>query len=443
MRITSIREESPAAEAGLRTGDELIAINGKRITDIIDFLYHASDVDLLLEIDRSGERLDFDVSCDVPAALGLTFEEMGPRTCGDDCVFCFIDQNPPGVRSTLMVKDEDYRLSFLHGNYVTLDNLSRSDMRRILDQRLSPLYVSIHTTDPDLRARMLRGHRSGGLNDRLDQLIEGGIRIHAQVVLVPEWNDGHHLEKTLYDLADRHPGIASVAVVPVGLTDHREGLCQLRRPTDGEMQEIIEQSESLRGIYRDRFGEGFLYLADEFYLASGIPLPKIAWYDDFPQMENGVGMARTFVALFEERGEELAVGLREAGYDAARSLRITACTGVMGRELFNRHLHDRLATLEGLSFRLVEAENTFFGSRVTTTGLLSSHCLTVALERYGPTEDETVLLPPNCLSEEDDFLDDVSLGEFSSRWPGRVEQGSYDLVEDLLTLAGANRPDDR
>ncbi len=443
MRITSIRKESPAAEVGLLPGDDLISINGNPIADIIDFLYHASDVDLHLEIDRTGERLDFDVSCEVPAGLGLHFEEMGPRTCGDDCVFCFIDQNPPGVRPTLKVKDEDYRLSFLHGNYVTLDNLSRSDLKRILDQRLSPLYVSVHTTDPELRSRMLRGRRAAGLNDRLDQLIEGGIRIHAQIVLVPEWNDGHHLEKTLSDLADRYPGVASVAVVPVGLTDHREGLSPLRRPEAGEMRDVIEQGEMWRREYRDRFEEGFLYLADEFYLASAVPLPELAWYDDFPQLENGVGMARAFVSRFEERVEELVTGLGQAGFNAGRCLRVTACTGVMGRELFDRHLGDRLSRLEGLSFRLVETENTFFGSSVTTSGLLSSRCLTGALGSHELLEDESVLLPPNCLSDEELFLDDVSLEEFSSRWSGRVEQGSYDLVGDLLALAEGDGPNDR
>ena len=261
-------------------------------------------------------------------------------------------------------------------------------------------------------------------------------------MLVPEWNDGHHLEKTLSDLADRHPGVASVAVVPVGLTDHREGLSPLRRPEAGEMRDVIEQGEIWRREYRDRFGEGFLYLADEFYLASAVPLPEIAWYDDFPQMENGVGMARAFVSRFEERVEELVTGLGQAGFNAGRCLRVTACTGVMGRELFDRHLGDRLSGLEGLSFRLVETENTFFGGRVTTSGLLSSRCLTAALDNHELAEDETVLLPPNCLSEEGFFLDDVSLKEFSSRWSGRVEQGSYDLVGDLLTLAETGRPND-
>ena len=443
MKIVSIRETSLADMLDLREGDELLSINGHPVSDYIDFLYHASDVDLHLEVGRGSERLFFNTTCEVPAELGLQFEEMGPRTCGDDCVFCFIDQNPPGVRASLRVKDEDYRLSFLHGNYVTLDNLSRSDFRRILAMRLSPLYVSVHTTDPDLRSRMLRGRRAATLTERLDRLIEGGIRIHAQIVLVPEWNDSEHLRKTVFDLADRFPGVESLAVVPVGLTDHREGLTTLRRPAVEEMREVIDTCEAWRREFRERFGNGFVYLADEFYLSCGVPLPGISWYDEFPQMENGVGMGRAYVSRFEERQEELIAGLGDAGFHNDRIMRMYACTGGMGRELFDRYLLERLDCLEGLSFTLVEAENTLFGRSVTTTGLLSSHCLTEALSAVDLAESDRVLLPPNCTNDDGLFLDDVSLDEFSSRWPCRVEQGSYDLVEDLLALARGSHTGDR
>ncbi|MFC1559396.1 DUF512 domain-containing protein [Gemmatimonadota bacterium] len=433
---------SLAASLDIRTGDELLAINGHPISDHIDFLFHASDVDLHLDIRRGSERLAFDVSCEVPAELGLQFEEMGPRICGDDCVFCFIDQNPPGVRASLRVKDEDYRLSFLHGNYVTLDNLSRSDFQRILDMRLSPLYVSVHTTDPDLRSRMLRGRRSAGLLERLDRLIDGSIRIHAQIVLVPEWNDGEHLRRTVTDLADRFPGVESIAVVPVGLTDHREGLSTLRRPTVEEMRGIIDTCEQWREDFRERLGNGFIYLADEFYLFTGVPLPEVSWYDDFPQMENGVGMGRAFVSSFEERYGELLDDLGGDRIAHDRPMRVYACTGGMGHELFDRHLTRQLDPLEGLSFSVLEVENTLFGRSVTTTGLLSSNCLHGALSALDLTESDNVLLPPNCLNDDGLFLDDVSLDEFSSRWPCRVEQGSYDLVEDLLALSRADRSDD-
>ncbi len=438
MRIASIREKSLAATLNLRAGDELLSINGHPISDHIDFLYHASDVDLHLDVRRGSDRLAFDVSCEVPAELGLHFEETGPRICGDDCVFCFIDQNPPGVRESIRVKDEDYRLSFLHGNYVTLDNLSRSDFQRILDMRLSPLYVSVHTTDPDLRSRMLRGRRSAGLTERLDRLIDGGIRIHAQIVLVPEWNDGEHLMRTVSELADRFPGVESLAVVPVGLTDHREGLTTLRRPTVDEMREIIDTCEEWRGDFRERFGNGFVYLADEFYLSSGAPLPGVSWYDEFPQMENGVGMGRAYVSRFEERQGELGTGLGDARSGDDRTMRVFACTGGMGHELFGRHLIEQLEPLEGLSFSVVEVENTLFGRSVTTTGLLSSHCLSGALSTLDLKESDNVLLPPNCTNDDGLFLDDVSIDEFSSRWPCRVEQGSYDLVEDLLALTRAS-----
>ncbi|MFC1629320.1 DUF512 domain-containing protein, partial [Gemmatimonadota bacterium] len=336
-----------------------------------------------------------------------------------------------------------YRLSFLHGNYVTLDNLSRSDFQRILDMRLSPLYVSVHTTDPDLRSRMLRGRGSAGLIERLDRLMDGGVTIHAQIVLVPEWNDGEHLRRTVSDLADRFPGVASVAVVPVGLTDHREGLTSLRRPTGDEMRGIIDTCEQWRVDFRERLGCGFVYLADEFYLSSTVPLPEDSWYDEFPQMENGVGMGRAYVSRFEERQGELRTGLGDVRSGDERTMRVYVCTGGMGHELFNRHLIGQIDPLDGLSFSLVEVENTLFGRSVTTTGLLSSRCLSGALSTLDLKESDNVLLPPNCTNDDGLFLDDVSIDEFSSRWPCRVEQGSYDLVEDLLALARANHSSGR
>lgn len=435
MIITRIRPGSPASKLELRAGDRLLRINGRDVNDHIDYLFHAADEVLIVEVERDGKVISHRVARQYMGDLGLEFEEMKTRWCGDDCVFCFVHQNPEGVREALMVQDEDFRLSFLHGNYVTLDNLREQDFRRIIEMRLSPLYVSVHTTDPELRRRLLRGKRAAELIPRMERLIEAGIRMHTQVVLVPGWNDGGHLEKTVHDLAALHPGVRSIALVPVGLTAHRKGLVRLRGLTPEEMRGVLAECEVWRDGFYDRLGCGFVYPADEFFLASGTPLPPNGWYDDFCQEENGVGMAVAFVNGFAARRAELAHALDMHRAARGRPLRVTVCTGGLGAEMFRRHLLGPLEDLEGLDFRLVEAQNTFFGPGITIAGLLTSRCFDAALEGVTLEGWDLLLLPANCTNEEGLFLDDVSLADYGARFPVAVERGSYDLAGDLIAAA--------
>jgi putative radical SAM enzyme (TIGR03279 family) len=436
MKIVGIRPGSPASRLELSPGDDLHSINGLTVNDHIDYAFYSADEELELVITSGGETATFNIIKQLDEDAGLDFGPMPVRVCGDNCIFCFIHQNPEGVRESLLLQDEDYRHSFLHGNYITLDNLSEADFSRIVEMKLSPLYVSVHTTDPDLREKMLRSRRSGQLISRLERLLDGDIQIYAQIVLVPDWNDGPHLKKTLFDLAEYHPGILSVAVVPVGLTDHRQGLPELRRLSPEEMHQVIDECEQWRHFFQQKHGSPFVFLSDEFFLASGTPLPVTAWYEGSDQEENGVGLAAHFVEEFLGKQEELREVLKEKQEAGCPPLRIVACTGEMGMEMFRRHLIGILEKMEGLDFRLIETPNTFFGGRITTAGLLTAQCFAAALEGEDLSQSDALLLPPNSINNDGLFLDDIELQAFSQSYPCTVEKGSYSLTADILNISG-------
>lgn len=440
MKIVGIRPGSPASRLKISPGDKLVSINGHPLADHIDYAFHSADEELELVVTSREETSTFQIVKQFDEDAGLEFGPLPVRVCGDNCIFCFIHQNPEGVRESLLLQDEDYRHSFLHGNYITLDNLSEADFGRILEMKLSPLYVSVHTTDPDLRKRMLRSKRAGQLISRLERLLEGGIRIYAQIVLVPGWNDGPHLKKTLYDLVEYHPGIISVAVVPVGLTDHRQGLPELCRLSPVELLHVIDECEKWRADFLQNHGSRFVFLSDEFFLASGTPLPETGWYEGADQEENGVGLAAGFVGRFRKEEENLKVILKERIEEGHAPLGIVACTGEMGMEMFRRHLLNSLEKMEGLDFRLIETSNTFFGSRITTSGLLTGQCFTAALEGFDLSRTDALLLPPNCINNDGLFLDDTKFQEFAQSYSCGVERGSYTLTADILKIAGNFAP---
>ncbi len=437
LTVRGIRPESPADRAGIQAGDRLLAINNQPVRDHLDLLFHGAEEDPVVRVQRAEEITEHRLTKGYREDLGLDFDPLETRWCGDDCVFCFVHQNPDGVRASLMVQDEDFRLSFLHGNYITLDNLSENDFRRIMEQRLSPMYVSVHATDPELRRRMLRGRHSGEILERLQRLLDAGIQVHTQVVVVPGWNDGDQLEKTVHDLAGRHPGVRTVALVPVGLTAHRRGLTHLRGLTGEEMRGVVAACERWRARFQQRLGTGLVFPADEFFLASGLPLPGLDWYEELDQLENGVGMAASFVTDFARGQGELQRALARRAAASRRPLRVVSATGVMGAELFRRHLLSDLEGLPGLELRLLTVTNTFFGPAITTAGLLTSRCLEQALEGIDLTGVDLLLLPGNCTNEEGLFLDDVTLEAFAAARPCPTRRGSYDLAADLIAAARA------
>src|SRR5881296_3109346 len=321
--VAAVRARTPAASAGLRPGDRILAINGHALRDAIDFQFHGGDERLALSVERDGARHALRLARRAGAELGVELE--APRageiaTCANKCVFCFIHQLPKGMRRSLYVKDDDFRLSFLHGNYITLTDLGEAALERIVEQRLSPLYVSVHATDPELRHRLLgRPRVSAPILPRLERLAKAGIRMHAQIVLCPGWNDGQHLERTVFDLAPLHPRVATTAIVPVGLTRHRERLPALRTLTDGEARGLMDTVAAWQREFLERLGSRFVFLGDEVYLQAGAPLPKADAYEGFAVAEDGIGLVRRF-----EDGVARALRRRRA---AGRPLDVTLVSG--------------------------------------------------------------------------------------------------------------------
>jgi putative radical SAM enzyme (TIGR03279 family) len=399
--VASVRPATPAARAGLRPGDRILAINDAPLRDAIDFHFQAGEERLRLSLDRNGqgvtallERRGTD--------LGLELEPPRPgeiATCANKCVFCFIHQLPRGMRKSLYVKDDDFRLSFLHGNYITLTDLEESELRRIEEQRLSPLYVSVHATDPELRHRLLGQPRvKGDLLPRMERLARAGITMHAQIVLVPDWNDGEHLARSVHDLARLHPQVATTAVVPVGLTRHRARLPQLRAVTAEEARHLAGAIEAWQERLLRRLGSRFVFAADELYLRGGVRIPAAPAYEGFPVMEDGVGLVRRFSDGFARARGRLPA-------DLPRARVVTVVTG----EMFAPRLAELLGRVRvrGLSVRLVPVANEWFGRDIQVAGLLTGGDIQARLAGQ-PLGDE-VLIPSVTIKDGDGvFLDDLT-----------------------------------
>ena len=403
MKISVVYPDTPAARLGLQPGDEIIAIDSHEIRDSIDFQFYSAEESYCLHLRRGGHEWKVNLAPEESGWLGVEFADMEYHSCGNKCVFCFVDQNPPGMRKSLYFKDEDYRLSFLYGNYVTLTNLSRSHLERIVEQRLSPLYVSVHSTEDDLRKRMLGLRRSDRLLEKIDFLARGGIELHAQIVLCPEWNDGEHLEKTLADLAARFPAVQSVAVVPLGLTGHREELTALRTVTPAEAVGLLVSEKRWEKEFRSRLGVAFVYLADEFYLLAGAPLPSAARYDGFPQIENGVGMTRSFLDRFARQKYRFP---REV-----KPVRVSIVSGELAAPILTARVLPVLNTISGLQAEVVAVKNRFFGGKVTVSGLITGGDIIGQLR--GMERADLIMIPPNCRNGDGLFLDDLDLDGLS------------------------------
>ncbi len=415
MIVAAVEKDSQAEREGIRSGDDILSVNGHPVRDDIDFLFYGSEEELLLTVSREGRI--FEAVLDGYEEHGIEFEPMELMSCGNRCVFCFVDQNPRGMRKTVYFKDEDFRLSFLHGAYVTLTCLGEPEIERIIEQRLSPLYISVHATDPAVRRTIMGLNREDRLLDKLDRLLEGGISLHTQIVVCPDINDGAVLERSILDLAGRHPGILSVAVVPVGLTEHRAGLFPLRAVDAVHAADTIARVDRLREGFRNEMEIGFAYCSDEWYIRAGREVPPAEYYDDFPQIENGVGMVRDFLEG-TERLETVEGATRYSG----RLVLVTgkSMSGYIGD--FARKLAERT----GAEVRTVTVTNRFYGESVTVSGLLSGGDILSALE--GTAADETVVLPPNCLNDDGLFLDDLTPDDISRSCGARVVQGEYDPV---------------
>jgi putative radical SAM enzyme (TIGR03279 family) len=426
--VAAVRPRSPAAAGGLVAGDHLLTINGQPLRDAIDVQFHASDEVLDVELERAGVRRRA-ILVRRPGDLGL--ELVAPRpgaiaTCANKCVFCFIHQLPRGMRRSLYVKDDDYRLSFLHGNYITLSDLSEEALARIVEQRLSPLYVSVHATDPALRHRLLgRPRHSAEILPRLGRLARAGIRVHAQIVLCPDWNDGPALERTVAELAPLAPQVATVAVVPVGLTRHRERLPDLRPLRDDEARALIETVTGWQEQFLTSLGTRFVFLADEVYLQSGRDLPPARAYEGFAIAEDGVGLVRRFEDAFAR-----SVSARRRWGRAPRHMSRARCTGLVcgpaGR-----------LTPHGVAARVAECPTTS-SVGVSVAGLLTGQDIQRHLEGQRDL-GAAVLVPAVAIRDgEGVFLDDLTPGDLAAALgvPVRViEPTARGLLDALLRAA--------
>jgi putative radical SAM enzyme (TIGR03279 family) len=435
LEIIDVEPASIAEELELEAGDSILTINGHVVRDLLDFQIHAAGEELLLEVRKSdGELWDLEVEKDADADLGLHFEHPEPTQCGNNCIFCFVHQLPKGMRRTLYVKDEDYRFSYLYGSYVTLTNVTDADIERIIAQRLSPLYVSVHATDEQLRTRLL-GRQGPPILELLKRLTGAGIEIHTQVVLCPGINDGRELERTIEDLAALYPWVLSLAVVPVGLTGYRQRLPDLRPPTEAEARAVLT---TIHG-YQERFlracGSRFVFAADELYLKAGLEFPPLAAYEDLAQVENGVGLVPQFRAEATEVLSEAAPLQIPA---------VATFTGESAKGELARFVAD-LAAKTGTTIHLYPVRNDFFGGHVTVAGLLTGK--DVLRELKGKALGQGLLVPDVVLREGDEvFLDDISLDDLerqlgvkvikvaSTPW-GLLE--GLELLDDMLSLSGS------
>ena len=411
--VGAVSARSPASRAGLLPGDRILSINGAGLRDAIDFHFHAGEERLDLAVERAGQPLNA-VLVRRGAGVGLELEAPRPSeisTCANKCVFCFIHQLPRGMRKSLYVKDDDFRLSFLHGNYITLTDLEEPELERIEQQRLSPLYVSVHATDPELRHRLLGQPRiKRALMPIMERLTRAGIVMHAQIVLCPEWNDGPHLDRSVHELARLHPGVHTTAVVPVGLTRHRDRLPALRRVTDQEARTLVTTIAAWQREFLGSLGTRFVFAADELYLQAGIELPRARDYEGFPIVEDGVGLVRRFDDAF-------ARGITRLPKRVPRPRMVTVATG----EMFAPRIRAQMAAVhvENLAITVAPIANEWFGRGIGVAGLLTGGDIRSQLA--GRALGDEVLVPAVALRDGAGvFLDDMTPDDLTAALGTRV-----------------------
>jgi putative radical SAM enzyme (TIGR03279 family) len=423
VRIAEIEAGSIAEELHLEIGTRIVRINGERVRDGIDFTFLTADAEVELEtVGPSGQRQIVDIQREEGKSLGIVPAPDTVRECANECVFCFIDGNPKDVRETLWLRDDDFRLSFTYGSYVTLTNLGPKGLQRLVDQRISPLYVSVHATEPEVRIRLLKNDRAGLVMDQLRFLLEHELEVHTQVVLCPGWNDGPHLNQTMLDLFELGEGIRTLSVVPVGLTKYNLGR-PVRLLTPAEARQAVAQVAEFRSRARGERGRGWVYAADELFLRAGLELPEGEYYDHWDLKENGVGSVTAFLRDFEEGVSDLP---------RLDDGRVVILTG-RSMEPFMAELAPVVRRVTGAEVDVRGVTNLFFGDSVTVAGLLAGADLLRAVP--DPTPRDLVLLPAESLNRDDLFIDSLSLEEFRKAVaPARVLAG-FELTETLRSLS--------
>ncbi|MDX1931092.1 MAG: DUF512 domain-containing protein [Capsulimonadales bacterium] len=435
--VTGVEPGSLGERAGVRVGDRVLSVNGRSVADIVDWKFHTAGETATVVFLRDEETFEVTVTKGYDENLGLAFADDlfdGLHICKNKCVFCFLYQQPKGLRPSLYIKDDDFRLSFLHGNYVTLTNLKPGELERICEQRLSPMYVSVHATDPDARGRILGRKGPEPILPILERLSEAGIQIHAQVVLCPGYNDGSILDRTIAELSTLHPtkresfgGVVSVAVVPIGITRFRERLAPVTTIGPEYARVILDDLESKREEFRRTLGTRFVFPSDEFYLNTNREAPPRSHYEGFPQLEDGVGLVRLFL-------DDLAKVARRLPRSVSGPRSVTLATGEIAAPLLQR-LADTLNRVAGLSVNVLPVHNRFFEGNINIAGLIVGRDLIDALRAF-PDLGERVLIPSVMLRDgENVFLDEISLADVN-REVGRpviaVERTPTAAAEEIL-----------
>ncbi len=428
--IACVRPNSIGEELGLKAGDVLLAMNGHEVNDVIDFMYYEASTDLTLLMSIDGEEVLFEINKESEESLGIDFEDYlmdRQRSCKNKCIFCFIDQLPKGLRDTLYFKDDDARLSFLMGNYITLTNLSEADIERIIEMRISPINISVHSTEPELRVKMMANPNAAKINDILRRFYQAGIEMNCQIVLCKGVNDGAHLEKSLRDLAALAPRVRSTSVVPVGISRHRDGLYPLRPFEKEDAEKVIDLIETIGLEQKKKIGMRGCYASDEFYILAGREVPQESEYDGYPQIENGVGLMRSLQqeledALMDEQGD-------------AKERSVGIITGVLAAD-YMRHLMEKISEkFSGVQYEIFPIVNRFFGEMITVSGLVTGTDILEQLK--GRSLPSRLLIPSSMLrAEQDLFLDSISLEEVQEKLNRPIEITMNDGIYLLDKVLG-------
>lgn len=423
--ITAVRRNSLADLSGIVAGEKLCAVNGKPVRDIIELSFLVADEEIALSIENKlGKQREVLIKKALDEELGMEFESAvfdEVTTCYNKCVFCFVDQMIPGMRKSLYVRDDDYRLSFLYGNFITLTNMSDEDFQRIITTHMSPLYISVHATTPEVRCKMMNNRFSGELLEKINKLVDAGISIHTQIVCCPGYNDGEILEKTYQDLVSLSPMVETMAIVPVGITKNRQELTPMRLFTKKEAQKIVDQVTQWQNECRERTGKSFVYLGDEFYLVAERALPEAYWYDGFPQLENGIGLSRNFLEDWDQATQNAK--------EFHKTENAIIPVGTSAYKLLSPLL-DKINAKTGSKHKFIPIDNKFFGETINVTGLLVGGDILAAVN-----SSARIILPKVVLNQDNLFLDDMHLTDFKQSFDGKVEIAA--TASELFKLLNA------
>ena len=431
VKITDVFASSKAKRAGVEAGDILISINGNEINDVLDYRFYLAERSVTLLISRGGDEFSVVIKKGEYDDIGLDFETPlmdEKQTCKNKCIFCFIDQNPEGMRAPIYFKDDDSRLSFIHGNYVTLTNMTERDVDRIIKMRMSPINISVHTTNPELRVKMMKNKHSGEVLSYLRRFADAGLKMCGQIVLCRGVNDGDELIRTMHDLASYYPAMSSVAIVPAGLTKFRDKLFPLTDFTPEEAGAVIDMVDDFAAKVKAAYGVRIFYCADELYLKAGREMPSEEYYEDYSQIENGVGMIRS---LYDEACRAI-----DMADEPLKERRVSIATGAAAYPTICSIADKLMAKFPNLKIKVYKIINKFFGESITVSGLLTGVDLYEALK--GEELYDELLIPPNTLrAEDDDFLCGMTREELSTKLSVPVTAegcDGYELVDALLGI---------